>query len=509
MSSATFLTPEAARTAVLADLDVVDAALARIRATSTDLAGNAFRIDVIDRIETQRRVQTALSYRLFAEVADPPDADPNAPVVKRGRVGKALRDMLARRLRLTPKEIKRRFRVAAKLGMRRSITGQPLPPRLPVLAQAVAHGALDDTHIAAVCTALKNLPRAAAEHADEAEAILVGHAMSQDADFVESVGKQIAEKLNPDEYFDDHDRQVRRGLTLGKQRSDGMSYLSGWVTPELRSNLEAIGAAHGPGRHVAEQEPKLEPEDPEPEDPECEDPERVGAEPDAAGGTQGSADTRSRSQRLHDALTWGLRAAIESGTLGTHRGIPVTVIVTATLQQIEQAIRAATDPTTPMPEPARTGGGSMLPWRDLIRMAAGSVHYLSVYDQHTGRPLYLGRSQRLATLDQRIVCHARDKGCTRPDCTVPGYECEVMHVPGWYPDGATDADKLYFGCHDDHVLADTGHASLSVTAEGRLAWQVDDDPARTNRMHHPSELLRPPEPLRPPKPFQTPETGSS
>jgi hypothetical protein len=195
---------------------------------------------------------------------------------------------------------------------------------------------------------------------------------------------------------------------------------------------------------------------------------------------------------LHDALNLALRTAITSGTLGTHRGIPVTVIVTTTLTQIEHAIRAAHDPTLPMPAPARTGGGSILPWRDLLRMAAGSVAYLSVFDEHTGRPIYLGRSQRLASLDQRIICHARDKGCTRPDCTVPGYHCEVMHVPGWHPNGTSDADRLYFGCHDDHTLADTGHATVTVDTHGRLSWHLPNHHPRTNPIHHPHELLHPP-----------------
>ena len=69
-----------------------------------------------------------------------------------------------------------------------------------------------------------------------------------------------------------------------------------------------------------------------------------------------------------------------------------------------------------MPAPARTGGGSRLPMRDLIRMAASAIHYLAVFDDHTERPLYLGRQKRVATADQRLICYARDRGCTRPNC---------------------------------------------------------------------------------------------
>ena len=110
----------------------------------------------------------------------------------------------------------------------------------------------------------------------------------------------------------------------------------------------------------------------------------------------------------------GLRAGISSGEFGQHRGLPGTVIVTTTLNELDQAAHAINDESLPMPPPARTGGGSVLPKRDLIRMAANSIHYLAVFEDHTNRPLYLGRAKRVASADQRIICYARDRGCTRP-----------------------------------------------------------------------------------------------
>ena len=83
-----------------------------------------------------------------------------------------------------------------------------------------------------------------------------------------------------------------------------------------------------------------------------------------------------------------------------------------------------------MPGPARTGGDTALPMRDVIRMAAdGGIHYLAVFDDHSERPLYLGRQTRIATTDQRIICYARDGGCTRPTCLAPGYHSELHHSP--------------------------------------------------------------------------------
>jgi len=142
-------------------------------------------------------------------------------------------------------------------------------------------------------------------------------------------------------------------------------------------------------------------------------------------------DSRRPEQRCHDAVKLALKTAIASGGLGQHRGAPVTVVVTTTLAELEQAARAACDPAVPMPPAARTGGIGRIPMRDLIRMAAESIHYLAVFDDHSERPLYLGRTRDWRTADQRIICHARDRGCTKPDCFVPGYDCEVHHARDW------------------------------------------------------------------------------
>ena len=166
----------------------------------------------------------------------------------------------------------------------------------------------------------------------------------------------------------------------------------------------------------------------------------------------------------------GLKAGIASGGLGAHRGHAVTVIVRTTLAELDQAAHAVTHPEVPMPGPARTGGDSALPMREAIRMAADSIHYLAVFHEHTGRPIDLGRQARIATADQRIICYARDGGGTRPGCLTPGYYSEVHHSPDWSPEGAPDADKLFFPCGPDHGLLTSGHYRAEVTDTGRLAW---------------------------------------
>ncbi len=448
------LTAEAVRVAVRAELDVVEAAHDRLRALATDLVGNAFRIEIAQRLEAQQRANRGLSYRIFAEIAEPVDGtdDPRLPA------GVKVRDVLASRLRLTAAEVRRRFRVAARICPRRSLTGPVLAPELPELAAAVESGHVGDDHITAVCRALDRLPASvAAADREKAERTLVRHAREQDAQFVTAVGTVIADCLNPDGNFTDEDRARRRGLVLGAQGPDGMSRLSGWLDPEARAYLEAATAVVRPGRHQPDG-----------------DPER---------------DRRSPEQRSHDALKLALKVAIASGGLGQHRGAPVSVVVTTTLAELEQAARAAADPDVPMPPPARTGGTGRLPMSDLIRMAGESIHYLAVFEDHSARPLYLGRSRRLATADQRIICHARDGGCTKPGCFAGGYDCEIHHAVEWSNGGATDADNLFFGCGPDHGAVTDGVYGTTVTGEGRIAWTDGTGPPRVNDVHHPQRLL--------------------
>ncbi len=457
------ISAEQARERISAALDAIDAAHNAVRATSSGLLGNTFRVEVAERLEIQERTNRGLMYRFFGEIADPPDEP--------GSIA-ASRSALWQRLRITPQEITRRFKLAARIRPRRSLTGPPVDPELPELAAAVEAGAVGDDHVRAICRAVDVLPACVSPtDVAAAERTLVDHARAVDAGIVVKLGQRIGDYLNPDGLFSDEDRARRRGLHLGAQGPDGMSRLTGLLDPEARAYFEAVDAAVRPGRH----------------------------QPDGAG--PGERDDRSPAQRCHDALKLGLRTAIASGGLGVHRGHPVTVIITTTLAELDQAAHAAVDAAVPMPAPARTGGGSRLPMRDLISMAANAIHYLAVFENHSERPLYLGRQKRIATQDQRLICYARDRGCTRPHCLVPGYYCEVHHADDWGRGGRTDADMLYFGCGGDHGMASRGELRTVVLRNGRLGWTDGSGPPEINHAHHPDELLRgdpdPPDPLAP------------
>jgi hypothetical protein len=102
--------------------DQVDAANAEMRELPSDEVGNAFRAELAERLETQQRSNRGLSYRMFGEIADPPDEPAMVP---------ALVNSLAARLRIPPREVKRRMKTARRLRPRRQLSGPALPPRTP------------------------------------------------------------------------------------------------------------------------------------------------------------------------------------------------------------------------------------------------------------------------------------------------------------------------------------------------------------------------------------------
>jgi hypothetical protein len=173
---------------------------------------------------------------------------------------------------------------AADLGPRRAITGEPLVPRLTSTAAAQRDGMAGAGHVAVIRRLLQELPCwVDAQTRACAEADLAKLATEYRPEVVRKVAERLACYLNPDGKFSDEDRARRRGLTLGKQDIDGMSRLSGWLTPEARATLEALLAKlAAPGM--------------------CNPDDHTPVVDGAPGEEAVQRDTRSSAQRNHDGL---------------------------------------------------------------------------------------------------------------------------------------------------------------------------------------------------------------
>jgi hypothetical protein len=432
--------------------DALDADLDRVGELSFDTLTTPELLRVLERLEKLARRLPVPGHALINQLAGQATGE---------ELGGKLCHVLADRLRITRGEAARRVAEAADLGPRRAITGEPLAPRLTATAAAQRDGKAGAGHVAVIRRFLDELPCwVDAETRECAEADLANYAAEYRPEQVRKVADRLACCLNPDGTYTDADRARRRGLTLGKQGPDGMSPLRGWLTPEARATIEAVLAKTAtPGL--------CNPDDNTPVVDDPPDEEAV------------ARDTRSPAQRNHDGLNAALRAVLASGKLGQHNGLPATIIVTTTLKDLESASGKGL-----------TGGGTLLPMSDVIRLARHAHHYLAIFDNAKAIALY--HTKRLATPGQRIVLYAKDRGCSAPGCDVPGYHCEVHHVTAYVQCRTTDVNDLTFACGGHHPLAERGWTTRK-RSNGDTEWipppHLDYGQVRTNTFHHPEKLL--------------------
>jgi hypothetical protein len=444
------------RATVKAALERVEAAVDSLCALSLDALSPSDLLAVADRLQAVTRRSAVIDHQIVGRLV--------AECAPKELGAKSMKEVLARRLRISRPEAKRRIADANLLGPRTAMTGEVLDPVMPHVASGVAAGVIGAEHVAIIGKFFDHLPTGVdVSTRDAAEADLAEIAAGFTPEQLSNAADRLMCLLDPDGALSNGERSRKRGITIGKQQFDGMSPISGWLDPELRAMLDAVLAKlAAPGMS--------HPGDPVP---------MVAGTPSQE---QVNADLRSPGQRNHDGLMAGLRSLLASGALGKKNGLPVSVIVMTTLQDLEKAAGVAI-----------TGGGSTLPMSDLLRMASQACHYLAIFDKHTNVPLYLGRSRRLASPGQRLMLMARDRGCTCPGCTVAAYWTEAHHVTEWRDDGQTDVDSLALACSGDHHLIGPDGWSTRMSADGRVEWipppELDVGGPITNDFHHPERFL--------------------
>jgi hypothetical protein len=442
------------REALSAVLDGLDAAFDRVAEFDCQALTTREQLALLERVERLRRRIPAVEHPLINSIAR--QATPE-------ELGGKLSHAIAEATLISRAEATRRINEAADLGPRHGLTGEPLAPVLAATAASQKDGKLGAGQVTVIRKFYHQLPGwIDTATREQAEAELATQGGQYRPEQLGALADTLADALNPDGTYTDEDRARRRGLMLGNQGPDGMSPLRGWLTPEARATLEIVWAKlAAPGM--------CNPNDDTP---------TVDGPPSQHAIDQ---DARGPAQRQHDALNAALRALLASGKLGQHNGLPASIIVTTTLTELEAAAGRGL-----------TGGGSILPISDVIRLARHARHYLAIFDR--GKALALYHTKRLASPAQRIVLYAKDRGCSAPGCTVPGYYSEVHHVTDYAQCRTTDVNDLTFGCGTQHRIVQPGGWSTRKNTKGETEWipppHLDRGQPRTNTYWHPEKLLR-------------------
>ena len=446
--------------------DAVSAVLAAhdaLAACEVDLLTAPELIAVLDELETLSCQLPTQWHRMLARL--------QTETTPKELGAKSWREVLATRWRISPGEAGRRLAGAALLGPRQALTGQPLEPVLPATAAAQAHGLITAEHVAVIASAIDTLPGfvdPATRARIEVEWVRVATGVGPKE--LKDCAELTVFLLDQDGPVpDDAERARKRGISKGTQRRDGTVPLTGELTPEAWATWEVIFAKYAaPGM--------CNPADPEP----C-----TSGTPTQA---QIDGDHRSLAQRRHDALLAVGRIALMSGELGQLNGLPVSIIIRTTLQDLESRAGVGV-----------TGGGTRMPIRDVIRLGGHANHHLAVFDGASGAALDLFRGRRTASPEQRIMLIARDGGCTKPCCTVGAYGTQVHHAArDWADGGNTNVDDMGLACGSDNRLVDgDGGWRTRMNERCEVEWippaHLDTGQSRINHYHRPETLLRPTE----------------
>lgn len=348
-------------------------------------------------VEVERRKLEALDQLLLASIDE------------RGLAGEYARgtttNLLTNLLRVTPYEAAARVARARDLGPRHALTGEALRPILPATADAVRAGEIAPGHVGVIAECLDAIPAQLSYAASgPAEAFLVEAARNEHPGQLRKTAAMLLARLDPDGN-EPREEQVERIASFGlRKHRDGSSTPTGRFTAEVTAMWESVlDSLAAPQK-----------------------------------GADGAPDTRGGGRRRHDAVAEVLSRALRSGTLPDVGGVPVTVLLRTSREELESGTGVAV-----------TGHGTVLSISKLLQMS-GEATVLSALCSDTGGIMSYGRERRLASKGQRLALVVRDGGCCFPGCDRPAAWTEVHHIISWLDLGPTDIANMCLLCRYHH-----------------------------------------------------------
>ena len=179
-------------------------------------------------------------------------------------------------------------------------------------------------------------------------------------------------------------------------------------------------------------------------------------------------EVRTPKQRLADVVVEllggrdSLTGALLTGTVGVKAKASTQVILTVPMGVV--------DGTEPGGHVEVIGVGPVP--RSILETLTPDTELAAMIFDRAGRPLWLGRNQRIGNAAQRLAVAVRDGGCF--ECGAPMHRCELHHMREWHRDrGRTDIDNLVAVCRGHHRWLETENLVVVRTAHGYEARPRD------------------------------------
>jgi len=337
--------------------------------------------------------------------------------------------LLAQLTASTLSQARARTAAVAMLGTRRAVTGGVLPPLLPVAADAARAGLVSIAQTKVIADVVRLVPESdQPTYRDLIDAELTGYAAAgSDSVTLKHLGTRILAHLHPDgDEPRDRLAEWHRSISL-RELPDGCGELRGRLTPtclavwqSVLHPLMSIPADNSGTGTGFDTEPAGQP--------------ATDTEPGVESVVESIPDDRSIDQRRHDAFEHAAQRLLAAGDLPATAGVPTTLIISMTLDQLEARAGQAT-----------THHGGHLSVQAAMRLGVDAKTLPVVFDQHLGTLAY-GRARRLASPGQRLALFARDKGCTFPGCRKTAAQSQIHHLTDWADGGPTDLNNLAITC---------------------------------------------------------------
>ena len=177
--------------------------------------------------------------------------------------------------------------------------------------------------------------------------------------------------------------------------------------------------------------------------------------------SQDPAEVRTPKQRLADVVV----ELLTNRDADTGQFITETIGVKAkaSTQLILTAPMGLVDGTNPDRQIEMIGVGPVP--RHILETLSPDTEVAGMVFDRKGRPLWLGRNQRLGNAAQRLAVAVRDGGCF--ECGAPMHRCELHHMKEWHRDqGRTDIQNLVAVCRQHHKWLETDNLVVRRTPNG-------------------------------------------